>query len=48
MGGVGAIPVSEIVAYAGMVGVDDLEQFFRRIRSVDVEFLNWHSKKNGA
>lgn len=45
MAGAGAIPIAEILAYCQVAQVDDVQQFFRRIRAADMAFLNWQAKK---
>jgi hypothetical protein len=45
---IGAIPLSEIVAYLGIHDIQDPEtgqEFMRLIRAMDGEFLIWHREK---
>ena len=45
----GAIPISEILAYCNMFGIDDYEErkeFIKRIKILDRAYLNFHNKKS--
>jgi len=40
-----AIQVSEILAYCQIFEIEDVTQFFYRVRAADQAFLDWHNKK---
>lgn len=47
MGGPMAIAINEIEAYCQMFKVDDVREFFQRIRAADSAYLDWQNSRAG-
>lgn len=46
--GLGAIAVSEILAYGRAFGFTDLDELLSRVRAADAVFLDWHGTRKAA
>ena len=46
MGAIGYIPIGEMVAYATLAGIEDVETLFRHVRALDGVFVaHWHAER---